>query len=483
LILRKAVPASDATVSDEDALYFGTNMLEHTHRSLAFRPAPHSVRRLVATVLEPVMGVLVFLVVVAWSGEVSHRVAFVLCLMVFILGMPGRDRFSQTPAEAARGIAWSWLCTVVALMLIAYALGSLDLARSSFVRSWVVLAPLAQWAAVMAGRALVAHRPLDVIVIGSGPWGAQVAGTLTSRRDQRDRVVGFFDDRQDDRVDANVRGRRLGALKDAANYVREHRIAEVHITLPLHWHPRMDELLEQLQRTTASVFYIPDITGIGVIQGRFEDRGGLPLVGLCETPFTGINLLMKRAFDIVVASLGLVLVAPLLLAVAIGVKLSGPGPVIFRQRRNGLGGEEIIVYKFRSMRVLDNGAVVRQATRDDPRLTPFGKFIRRTSLDELPQFVNVLQGRMSVVGPRPHAVAHNEMYRDIVRAYMVRHKVRPGITGWAQINGCRGETDTVEKMQRRVEYDLDYLRNWSLALDLRIIARTVSLVVNDRQAY
>ena len=207
------------------------------------------------------------------------------------------------------------------------------------------------------------------------------------------------------------------------------------------------------------------------------------MVGLCETPFTGRNLLVKRAFDIVVASLGLVLVAPLFVAVAIGVKLSGPGPVIFRQRRNGLGGEEIIVYKFRSMRALDDGAVVRQATRDDPRLTPFGKFIRRTSLDELPQFINVLQGRMSIVGPRPHAVAHNEMYRDIVRAYMVRHKVRPGITGWAQVNGCRGETDTIEKMQRRVEYDLEYLRNWSLALDLRIVARTIGLVVRDRHAY
>jgi len=458
-------------------------MLEHTHPSLAFRPAPQSVRRLVAAVLEPATAVLMLLAAVAWAGQLSHSLTFVLCLMVFALGVPGRDRFSQTPGEAARGIAWSWLCTVVVLLMIAYALQTLDVARSPVVRGWVVVAPLAQWGAVMAGRALLAHRPLDVVVIGSGPWAAQVAGTLASRRDQRDRVVGFFDDRQDDRLDAGVREQRLGALKDAADYVRTHRVAEVHITLPLHWHPRMDDLLEQLQRTTASVFYIPDMTGIGVIQGRLEDRGGLPMVGLCETPFTGRNLLVKRAFDIVVASLALVLIAPLFLAVAIGVKLSGPGPVIFRQRRNGLGGEEIIVYKFRSMRALDDGAVVRQATRDDPRLTRFGKFIRQTSLDELPQFINVLQGRMSIVGPRPHAVAHNEMYRDIVRAYMVRHKVRPGITGWAQVNGCRGETDTIEKMQRRVEYDLEYLRNWSLALDLRIVARTIGLVVRDRHAY
>jgi putative colanic acid biosynthesis UDP-glucose lipid carrier transferase len=157
--------------------------------------------------------------------------------------------------------------------------------------------------------------------------------------------------------------------------------------------------------------------------------------------------------------------------------------VLFRQRRNGLDGREIVVWKFRSMRTMDDGAVVRQATRGDPRITPFGAFIRRTSLDELPQFFNVLQGQMSIVGPRPHAVAHNDEYRELIRAYMVRHKVKPGITGWAQVNGHRGETDTLDKMRARVEYDLEYLHHWSLGLDLRIIARTVALVLGDRHAY
>jgi putative colanic acid biosysnthesis UDP-glucose lipid carrier transferase len=174
---------------------------------------------------------------------------------------------------------------------------------------------------------------------------------------------------------------------------------------------------------------------------------------------------------------------PVLLVLALGVKLSSPGPVIFKQRRNGLDGEEIIVYKFRSMRAQDNGTVVNQATKDDPRVTPYGAFIRRTSLDELPQFINVLQGRMSIVGPRPHAVAHNEMYRQLIKAYMVRHKVKPGITGWAQVHGLRGETETIDKMQARVEYDLEYLRNWSLGLDLQIIARTIKVVFFDRNAY
>jgi putative colanic acid biosynthesis UDP-glucose lipid carrier transferase len=167
----------------------------------------------------------------------------------------------------------------------------------------------------------------------------------------------------------------------------------------------------------------------------------------------------------------------------VGVKLSSPGPVIFKQRRNGLDGSEIVVYKFRTMRTQDNGPVVAQATKDDPRITRFGAFLRKTSLDELPQFFNVLQGRMSIVGPRPHAVAHNELYRQMIKAYMVRHKVKPGITGWAQVNGLRGETETIDKMRARVEYDLAYLRNWSLGLDLQIIVRTVRVIFFDRNAY
>src|SRR5213075_237839 len=208
-----------------------------------------------------------------------------------------------------------------------------------------------------------------------------------------------------------------------------------------------------------------------------QDMNGVPVVGICETPFTGTNELVKRVSDVVLAAFIMVLIAPFLLAIALGVKLSSPGPVIFRQRRNGLDGGEIVVYKFRSMQAQDNGPVVRQATKDDPRITRFGAFIRRTSLDELPQFINVLQGRMSIVGPRPHAVAHNEVYRKLIKGYMQRHKVRPGLTGLAQVNGLRGETDTVEKMRARIAYDLDYLRNWSLALDLRIIWKTIFVVL------
>jgi putative colanic acid biosynthesis UDP-glucose lipid carrier transferase len=179
----------------------------------------------------------------------------------------------------------------------------------------------------------------------------------------------------------------------------------------------------------------------------------------------------------------LILISPILLLIGIMVKLDSKGPAIFKQRRYGLDGEQILVYKFRSMAVVEDGLNIQQARKNDLRITSFGAFLRRTSLDELPQFFNVLQGRMSIVGPRPHAVAHNELYRTLIKGYMVRHKVRPGITGWAQVNGYRGETDTLDKMQARIDFDLDYLRNWSLQLDFFIILKTIRLVFKDSAAY
>jgi len=209
----------------------------------------------------------------------------------------------------------------------------------------------------------------------------------------------------------------------------------------------------------------------------------MPVVAVCETPFTGINGIIKRATDLLLATLILILISPLLLIIAIGVKVTSPGPVIFKQRRYGLDGEEILVYKFRSMSVCEDGGQIQQAKKNDQRITPLGAFLRKSSLDELPQFINVLQGRMSIVGPRPHAVAHNEMYRKLINGYMVRHKVKPGITGWAQINGLRGETETLDKMKARIDFDLDYLRNWSPMLDLKIIVNTVGVVLKDQHAY
>lgn len=242
-------------------------------------------------------------------------------------------------------------------------------------------------------------------------------------------------------------------------------------------HPRILKLLDDLKDTTASIYFVPDIFVTDLIQGRVSDVNGIPVVSVCETPFNGIDGVIKRTADILFSLFVLILISPILLGIAIAVKVTSPGPIIFKQRRYGLDGQQILVYKFRSMTVTEDGHTVTQATKNDQRITPLGAFLRKTSLDELPQFINVLQGRMSVVGPRPHAVAHNEEYRKLIKGYMVRHKVKPGITGWAQVNGFRGETDTLEKMEQRVHYDLEYLRNWSPRLDMLIVAKTAWLTI------
>jgi putative colanic acid biosynthesis UDP-glucose lipid carrier transferase len=444
---------------------------------------------LVAVLLEPTIAVLAFLAASMVLDVPIGRPGLTLGLLILALSFPGRNRFRDRRFKAAIGIGTSWLGLLVLLALCAYTTDSLHLFNHQVLMAWAAVTPLLQWLGYLSGRmallrlAGVPGNRRTAVVVGAGRLGVKVSQAFQAHDAPGLVFLGYFDDRADDRVDAGAVHLRLGNLKQLAPYIGEHGVKEVYITLPLGSQPRIVELLAQVQGTAASVFFVPDVFGISIIQGRLRYMNGVPVVGLQETPFTGTNWLVKRLSDVVLSAAILVLISPLLLLVAIGVKLSSPGAVIFAQRRNGLDGEEIIVYKFRSMRAADDGAAVQQATRSDPRTTPFGAFLRRTSLDELPQFINVLQGRMSIVGPRPHAVAHNEQYRQLIRAYMVRHKVKPGITGWAQIHGLRGETDTVEKMQARVEYDLEYLRNWSLGLDLQIIARSVKLVFFDRNAY
>ncbi len=455
----------------------------------SFNSAPQSVTGFVATVLEPAITVLVYLAAMDWYEEPVGRADLTLCFLVLTLSWPGINRFRDRLSNAAVGILGAWLTLLAILLGFGYGTRSLGLFNNDVILAWAVLTPLLQLAAVRLGfvtlrrEATTPSNRRAAVVIGAGVLGVKVARTLGSSPVQGVDFLGYFDDRNDGRVHQDSIGLRLGGLLDAASFIRARGVQEVFITLPLGSQPRIIELLEHLQGTTASIYFVPDVFGISLIQGRLLDMSGVPVVAICETPFTGINRVIKRASDLVLGTLILLLILPLMLAVAIGVKLSSPGPMIFRQRRNGLGGEEIVVYKFRSMTTQDNGTEIKQATRGDARITPFGAFIRRTSLDELPQFINVLQGRMSIVGPRPHAVAHNEMYRQLIKAYAVRHKVKPGITGWAQVNGHRGETETLEKMQARVEYDLEYLRNWSLGLDLVIILRTIRTVVADNKAY
>ena len=463
-------------------------MFDDPHKRTFFS-APQSVTSLIAALLEPGITVLTFIAVTLGFDERMDRPALTLCLLVLALTFPGRNRFRDNLLGAAVDIASSWLVLLSILALCAYATRSLHYFENDVLLTWALATPVLQWLATWLGK-LALHRHAakpasrrTAVVVGASSLGAKVARALEAGVSYGIDFVGYFDDRTDGRIDSAAKDRVLGNLNGIAAYVVAHGIREVYITLPLGSQPRIVELLDQVQGTTASLFFVPDVFGISIIQGRLQDMNGVPVVGICETPFTGTNQLVKRISDVVLASLIQILISPVMLLIALGVKLSSPGPVIFRQRRNGLDGGEIVVYKFRSMTTQDDGPVVQQAKRNDPRVTRFGSFLRRNSLDELPQFFNVLQGSMSIVGPRPHAVTHNEQYRQIIKAYMVRHKVKPGITGWAQVNGQRGETDTIEKMRARVEYDLEYLRNWSLALDLRIIAGTIRLVFFDRFAY
>ena len=296
-------------------------------------------------------------------------------------------------------------------------------------------------------------------------------------------VVGLFDDRGPERLNVNGDVRMLGKLSDLPGYVREHNIGVIFIALPVRQVDRVMDLVEELRDTTASIYYLPDIFVFDLIQARPIAIDGIPALSMCETPFFGYRAIAKRATDVLISGAMLILAAPLMLTIAVLVRLSSPGPIIFHQRRYGLNGDEITVYKFRTMTVTEDGLTIVQASRTDPRTTRIGNFLRRYSLDELPQLINVLQGRMSLVGPRPHAVAHNEMYRRLIKGYMVRHKVKPGITGLAQVNGFRGETRTLAQMEARVRYDLEYLRNWSLELDMEILAKTALRVFSDTAAF
>ncbi|MEZ4336147.1 MAG: exopolysaccharide biosynthesis polyprenyl glycosylphosphotransferase [Sandaracinaceae bacterium] len=235
----------------------------------------------------------------------------------------------------------------------------------------------------------------------------------------------------------------------------------------------MNDLFRKLADSTASVYIVPDFFVFDLLHGRWSQLGDLPVVSIFETPFYGIDGWVKRLEDVLLGSFFLFCATPLMMLIAIAIKLGSKGPVFFKQCRYGLEGEVIEVLKFRTMTVAEDGAEVKQAKKDDDRITRVGKILRKTSLDEIPQLIHVVGGSMSLVGPRPHAVAHNELYRKKISGYMLRHKVKPGLTGWAQVNGWRGETDELWKMERRIEHDLEYIRRWGLLFDLQIVFLTV----------
>lgn len=313
----------------------------------------------------------------------------------------------------------------------------------------------------------------NIAIIGLTPAGLSIEKALIEKYKNQKVNIKFYDDRSDERFSYVAKSEYAGKVSAAIEKVKNNEIKDVYIALPMVAKDRIKAAILQLSNSTVNAYIVPDLYTYNLSVSQISRIGNVHTFSIFSSPFEGLGAITKRIEDIVVGSLITLLILPVLCIVALGVKLSSPGPILFKQDRYGLGGKKIKVWKFRSMRVMENSGIVTQATKNDPRVTRFGSFIRRTSLDELPQFINVLQGSMSIVGPRPHAVAHNEEYRVLVDNYMVRHKIKPGITGLAQINGYRGETDTLDKMEKRVEYDIKYLQNWSLPLDIKIIFLTV----------
>ena len=444
--------------------------------------------RLAEALLEPiVLSSTIWGLGIWYEGEISHPY-FILSILVFALLFPGKARMQDSLLRSSTDILLSCFTVAGLILMLGYATDSLELFPPHAILTWLWLGPVMLLLGNVTLRfllpALVKAQGgrRRAIIIGLNEQGAELAKRIGSSLYDNIELLGFFDDRSEDRT-ASPQTPIEGKLIDVAAYVKANHIQLIYICLPMASQPRIVQVLDDLRDTTASIYFVPDLFVTDIIQGRMGHVSHMPVVSVCETPFTGVNGMIKRISDIVISLAILLMISPLLIAIAIAVKATSAGPVIFKQRRYGLDGEEILVYKFRSMKVCEDGNVVKQAQKNDSRLTSIGGFLRKTSLDELPQFINVLQGRMSIVGPRPHAIAHNEMYRKLIKGYMIRHKAKPGITGWAQVNGLRGETETLDKMATRIEYDLDYLRNWSLGLDLKIILMTVGVVFKDQYAY
>ena len=432
---------------------------------------------------------------VKWVPDYSLAV-LVAIILFFVVGGTSQlyDRTWRSVSlttEAAKVIhVWFWVA--LGLLAMAYATKTTAVFSRRTMTMWFFVGPavLVGWRVLV--RILLRHvRQMErnarhIVIAGAGELGLQLAEAIRLHPGMGLRVDAFYDDgltvgQTPPGAESEVRV--AGSLEQLVADARQGRFHEVYITLPIHAEERIRQLLAGLADTSLQTYIVPDLFAFTLLHAQMGDIAGMPVVSVYGSPHSGMGGIAKRLEDIIGSLLILLIISVPMLLIALAIRLTSSGPVLFKQRRYGLSGEEVYVWKFRTMRVMQDNDNVRQATRDDPRVTPLGRFLRRTSLDELPQFFNVLQGHMSIVGPRPHAVVHNEQYRQLIPGYMLRHIVKPGITGWAQINGWRGETETLDKMQKRIEFDLEYIRNWSIWLDLKIIFLTVVRGIVSRQAY
>jgi len=389
-------------------------------------------------------------------------------------------------------VLFSWVMSVLLLVMIDIFVFESDIYSEIYMQCWLLLVPieLISWHALV--RSILrylrskGYNSRHVAIVGATSLGGRLKDTFQRMDWSGLKFIGYYDDR----VKISD-GRRLGEndaivvgnIEQLVKDCKSGKVDTVYITLAMSAEKRIKLLTEKLANSTASVYLVPDMFTFNLLNSRWVDYQGITAISIYETPFAGVDSTLKRLEDIVLSLVILAVVSLPMLVIACIIKSTSVGPVLFKQKRYGADGCEIKVWKFRSMTVQDNGAHIKQATKGDARITPFGAFIRKTSLDELPQFFNVLTGCMSIVGPRPHAVAHNEEYREKIQGYMLRHKVKPGITGLAQISGFRGETDTLDKMEGRIRYDLKYIQTWSIRLDLKIIFLTIFKGFVDKNAY
>jgi putative colanic acid biosynthesis UDP-glucose lipid carrier transferase len=443
----------------------------------------------IETLLDPV-AIMVWLMAMAlYLGEPLDARLLVASLLAFTLAFPGHVNLTDPVPAAARKSVVTAATVLAAISLFDYASGWLAAVPRYTLFVWYVALPGVLVAGNLAARGAL-RRAMGrsesqeiVVVCGVNDIGLGLAQRLRANPYFGVRVLGFFDDRARERLSTIEESQYLGGFAQLGDFVRAHGVDRIYLALPMATQPRIVKILDDLKDTTASIYFAPDIFVTDLINGRIASVEGMPVVTVRESPFFGVNRVIKRAEDIVLSSIALLVFAPVFLAVAVAVRLDSPGPAFFRQRRYGLDGREIAVYKFRTMTVIEDGAAsFTAARRNDQRITRVGHVLRRYSLDELPQLYNVLQGRMSMVGPRPHPVAMNEQFRKLIPGYMLRHKVKPGITGLAQVRGQRGGDD-VDSMRARINSDLEYLRSWTLGLDVAILLRTLPVLMGDKQAY
>lgn len=429
------------------------------------------------------------------GGHSPHLREAVLAAMVAMLllweqtGLYLATRSTRLLAEV-EVLSAGWLAGLAVATAYEWYRDRLDGPELQFLAFWLMAGWMSAVGLRVVARAVMGalrrrgYNLRRVVIAVASDLGQQVARQLQERPDAGIEVVGFFDDRDPERVRSADGPPVLGRIDTMAEYAAQHHVDEVWIALPFRAEDRVRDILAAMRHSTADVCLVPDVFQFFVLNQSLGQVAGMPLLALNATPLNGVNRLVKAIEDRVLAALILLLASPVMLAVAIAIRLDSPGPVLFRQRRHGLHDEPIEMFKFRTMRPhVQPPGTYTLATRGDKRVTAVGAYLRRTSLDELPQFFNVLRGEMSIVGPRPYPVEINNEYKDVVDRYMLRHKVKPGITGWAQVNGLRGALDSPDKMERRVMHDLYYIEHWSLWFDLKIIGLTVLRGFTHENAY